>query len=79
VRLGIPALFYMLIIHPITMFIYNGFSHTMPQRPVSWYADYITSFTFLSTSGPLWFVIILLAFSLAYVGVRQFTWQEKKI
>ncbi|WED25216.1 acyltransferase family protein [Vibrio sp. DW001] len=66
IRLGIPTLVYMLCIHPITIYILQKFSLTSHTDFVAWYSDYILSLSFLSNSGPLWFTIVLLAFSISY-------------
>lgn len=71
VRLGIPTLIYMLLIHPVTMMIYYFFNQTLPPNIAAWYGDYITSLTFLSTSGPMWFALALLIFSVIYALLRQ--------
>jgi surface polysaccharide O-acyltransferase-like enzyme len=70
-RLGVPTLIYMLLIHPITMMIYYAFSQSLPHNIGSWYMDYILSFSFLSTSGPLWFTLALLIFTVVYALIRQ--------
>lgn len=72
-RLGIPTLFYMLLIHPITILIIGLFNHNNPTNFTSWYIEYLTSFTFISSSGPLWFAFALLVFSLLYAFLRQFS------
>jgi glucan biosynthesis protein C len=73
IRLGIPTLFYMLLIHPITIIIIGFFNHNNPTNLTSWYIEYLTSFAFISSSGPLWFVLALLVFSILYAFLRQFS------
>lgn len=73
IRLGIPTLLYMLLIHPITILIIGLFNHTNPADFTSWYIEYLTSFTFISSSGPLWFAFALLLFSILYALLRQFS------
>lgn len=71
VRLGIPTLVYMLLVHPVTVLLVAGFTDRLPPDLLSWYARYLWSLAFLSCSGPLWFALALLAFSLAYAGLRR--------
>ena len=71
VRLGLPTLFYMLVIHPVTVYwLLRDF--TDPSRPplVRAYWPYLSSGRFLSGSGPMWFASALLVFSVAYGLVR---------
>lgn len=70
IRLGVPTLFYMLIIHPITLLIVGSFNDINPIN-LSWYMKYIFSFAFLSSSGPLWFALALLIFSIIYALLRH--------
>jgi len=71
-RLGIPALVFMLILDPVT----NLARDLGTGQFVSWHAvlgrypGYIASGSFLGSSGPLWFVVALLAFSSVYAVVR---------
>lgn len=76
-RLGVPTLIYMLLIHPITMMIFHSFDQSLPPNIVSWYIDHIVSLKFLSTSGPLWFTFALLVFNVVYALIQQFTEQSK--
>ena len=67
VRLGIPVLLYMLVIGPLTQF-YVSHSWRPPQGTpflAEWWR-HIADGEVLSESGPLWFCVALLAFSLAY-------------
>jgi glucan biosynthesis protein C len=73
IRLGIPTLLYMLLIHPITILIIGLFNHNNPTNLTSWYIEYLTSFTFISSFGPLWFAFALLVFSILYAFLRQFS------
>jgi glucans biosynthesis protein C len=72
VRLGVPTLVYMLVLHPITSLIRDaGLGRPMdPAGVAREYAGYLSSGTFLRESGPLWFAFALLAFSLVYALVR---------
>jgi len=70
VRLGIPMLFYDLVIHPFL--IYWLARHDVHQLSFrQWAASYYTSFHL--GRGPLWFVEALLLFSLAYLLWRLTT------
>ncbi len=64
VRLGLPALFYMLVIHPFILLGLNPWHHDF-GAPAVFYAHYLTSGRFLGSSGPLWFAVALLLFCLA--------------
>lgn len=66
VRLGIPALFYMLLLNPLTLIIIFYFDQNILPDPVWSYTKYIFSLNFLTGSGPLWFALALLIFSCGY-------------
>jgi hypothetical protein len=71
VRLGIPALLFMLTVQPITVYwLLQRF--VSPDRPAFFHAywPYVSSGRFLSGSGPMWFTLALLGFSLVYGLVR---------
>jgi glucan biosynthesis protein C len=71
-RLGLPALAFMLILDPVT----NLARDLGTGRFTSWadvlgrYAGYIASGSFIKASGPLWFAVALLVFSVLYAVVR---------
>jgi glucans biosynthesis protein C len=67
VRLGLPSLFYMLLVHPLTVYwLLRDFDdHSRPPLTQS-YWPYLSSGRFLSGSGPMWFAVALLLFSLVY-------------
>jgi len=67
-RLGIPTLFYMLLIDPSINLFLNKIS--LSKIP-SLYLHYIISFEFISGSGPLWFAFTLLIFSFLYALIRK--------
>ena len=71
VRLGVPTLFFMLVLHPLTEIIRDAFLGRLPANLLQDYASYIRSLEFLSESGPLWFALALLVFSLLYALVRR--------
>jgi len=72
VRLGVPSLVFMLVLNPLTNIIRDigtGGSVTWAGLlPV--YRDFIVSGRFLGASGPLWFAVALLVFSIVYALVR---------
>lgn len=71
-RLGIPALLYLFIIHPLV--VYGILGHPqVPDRPslAMLYLKYIHSGRVLHGSGPLWFALALLFFSLGFAGWRK--------
>src|SRR5215467_7518566 len=64
VRLGIPTLIFMLVIHPTTVYwlLRNFADHSRPSL-LRAYGPYLSSGRFLSGSGPMWFTLALLLFS----------------
>ncbi len=70
IRLGIPTLFFMLILDPLTNIIRMSFVHAVPADLLSRYLSYISGFQFIGSSGPLWFAFALLIFSVIYALVR---------
>jgi glucan biosynthesis protein C len=69
-RLGIPTLIYMLILHPVTMILLDSFMHFLPEISPAAYGRYIASFEFLKQSGPMWFALALLIFTIIYTLFR---------
>jgi len=69
VRLGIPALIYMLIINPAILYYVMSLSAQNPP-PGGFYLGYLLGLQFLGGSGPMWFAIALLIFSAAYASAR---------
>lgn len=72
IRLGVPSLFFMLVVQPITVYwLLQRFAD--PTRPsISHaYLPYVTSGRFLSGSGPMWFAVALLIFSVVYAFIRR--------
>ncbi len=62
IRLGLPALLYMLVIHPFILLGLNPWDHDFGP-PAAYYQRYLASGKFLGSSGPLWFAVALLLFS----------------
>ena len=69
VRLGLPALLYMLVIHPFILLGLNPW-HANFGPPADFYAKYIFTGRFLGSSGPLWFAVALLLFCLGLAAWR---------
>ncbi|MDF2596386.1 MAG: hypothetical protein K0R69_2727 [Clostridia bacterium] len=74
IRLGIPALLYMLIIHPVIVYIILGDYYQVDRT--MFLKNYLQRFlmlNFLSDSGPLWFAVALLIFSIIYSLIKYFS------
>jgi glucan biosynthesis protein C len=71
VRLGLPALLYMLVLHPFMVYVLLGYPR-ISNRPslAVLYERYLASGGFLSGNGPLWFALALLVFCLVLAGWR---------
>jgi glucans biosynthesis protein C len=69
IRLGLPTLIFMLLIHPVTIIILDYFLHWNLNLPHA-YIKYLFTFDFIRSSGPLWFALALLIFSILYAIVR---------
>lgn len=73
IRLGIPTIFYMLVIHPFNAYVLLGnFSDHKPTF-IEYYTEFLVSLKFLSASGPLWFAFALLIFNCIYALFRYLT------
>ncbi|SCM79531.1 Acyltransferase 3 (modular protein) [uncultured Pleomorphomonas sp.] len=70
IRLGVPMLAYVAIVHPLTIWT-AGLADSAAPDMAGWYVDYIASLDFLLSLGPLWFLMVLLILSIAYA-----VWQE---
>src|SRR5579863_2968276 len=68
-RLGLPALLFMFVIQPLTCYYVAGVWDTSAGFFAD-YQHYILHGRVLSGSGPLWFCVALLFFSLGYTGWR---------
>jgi surface polysaccharide O-acyltransferase-like enzyme len=66
-RLGLPALLYMAVVHPVT-----GYYLLHWWQGGFWrgYFGYLTNGSFFRGSGPMWFAIALLIFSAAYCVIK---------
>ncbi|HLO60158.1 MAG TPA: acyltransferase family protein [Bacteroidales bacterium] len=71
IRLGIPTLLFMLLIHPVTIAILNHYLN-WNMNMTDWYGKYIGTLDFLGSTGPLWFALALLIFAIVYALIRKF-------
>ncbi len=76
-RLGLPAVFYMLVIHPFILLILNPWNATFGS-PGDFYLKYISSGRFLSCTGPLWFAVALLILCLPLAG-SHLVWRRPSV
>jgi glucans biosynthesis protein C len=72
VRLGIPALIYMVAIQPLIVYwlLPRFADHSRPAFTQA-FVPYLASGRFLGGSGPMWFAVALLVFSLVYGVCRS--------
>ena len=70
VRLGVPSLFFMLFIQPFTVYWLLRTPNHIQAPLFREYGRYLSSGRFLSGSGPMWFTVALLFFSLVYAVIR---------
>ncbi|MBV9678400.1 MAG: acyltransferase family protein [Acidobacteriaceae bacterium] len=70
-RLGIPSLFFMFVIHPVTVYwlLRNFYDPARPPLTRA-YGPFLLSGKVWSASGPMWFAVALLFFCAVYAGVR---------
>ena len=70
-RLGVPVLFYMFVLGPITEYFCSySWNSTEPTSFANEWVKHIRNGEFLQENGPLWFCLALLIFSVAYAGLR---------
>jgi glucan biosynthesis protein C len=70
-RLGLPVLFYMFVLGPITeYFCAHSWTSTESTSFAHEWIKHIRNGKFLQESGPLWFCLALLIFSLIYAALR---------
>jgi len=76
-RLGLPLLIYVFIIDPFIMFfLLNNYPH---NTLVENYKRYIIDFWWLSATGPLWFVQVLLILCIIYAVVKKYMVKPLKL
>jgi glucan biosynthesis protein C len=69
-RLGLPVLFYMFMLGPITeYFCAHSWTSTEPTSFANEWIKHIRNGEFLQENGPLWFCLALLIFSTCYVSL----------
>ena len=78
IRLGIPVFIYVLAIHPILglgilgyRFGADGFIANGGGGILASYVEYFVGFHFIGGTGPLWFALALLIFSMLYAVIRK--------
>ena len=67
-RLGLPALVYMVALHPLIRYVINPNLDEFIPHAYFWY---LVDFRFLWGSGPMWFALALLGFCAALAGWRR--------
>lgn len=77
IRLGIPTLIYMLIIHPLLAFAILGYRYDDYDGWVT-FGRYLSHFDFIGNSGPLWFAFALLIFTVIYAILRKLS-KDKEV
>jgi fucose 4-O-acetylase-like acetyltransferase len=70
VRLGLPTILFVVLIGPVTEYFLAHSWHTKAPFAQA-LAVYFTRFRFLAGTGPLWFCVALLIFSIGYVVYRR--------
>jgi fucose 4-O-acetylase-like acetyltransferase len=70
IRLGIPSLFYMLVVHPLVVNWMLKDYYKITASFSTRYWNYIRTLDFLGSSGPMWFTVALLIFCLIYGVLR---------
>jgi hypothetical protein len=72
IRLGLPVLFYMFVLGPITeYFCSKSWTSTQTTSFRNEWIKHIRNGEFLQENGPLWFCLALLIFSIVYAGCRS--------
>lgn len=78
IRLGIPTLLHMLIIVPIIELVIIRRPEFIKNGSWNFFVKYIIKGHFLKNSGPLWFAVALLFFSIIYAIIRKIFKLEPK-
>jgi len=76
-RLGVPLLVYVFIVSPFNIFVLRR--HYAQYSLLQNYVRYIKSFSWLSSTGPLWFAQVLLLFCIIYVIVKKCIFKHVEI
>jgi peptidoglycan/LPS O-acetylase OafA/YrhL len=70
-RLGAPTLFYMVCIHPLTVYYLARSPLALARGSfVTYYLAYLAGGRMIAGTGPMWFALALLVFSLALAAAR---------
>ncbi|MDR3690215.1 MAG: acyltransferase [Fimbriimonas sp.] len=70
IRLGLPTLFYMLVIHPFVVFVLLAPADHRPS--MAWYlTEFIGKGRFIGSSGPMWFAFALLLFCIPFAWLGK--------
>jgi glucans biosynthesis protein C len=70
-RLGLPVLFYMFLLGPVTEYFFShSWNSTEPTSFAHEWIKHIRNGEFLQENGPLWFCLALLIFSAIYAVLR---------
>jgi peptidoglycan/LPS O-acetylase OafA/YrhL len=71
-RLGLPSLFFMLVIHPFTVYwLLRAFDDPGIPSLREAYGRFLLSGKVLSSTGPMWFAVALLIFCVVYAAWRM--------
>ncbi|MBV9302892.1 MAG: acyltransferase family protein [Acidobacteriaceae bacterium] len=71
-RLGLPVLFYMFILGPVTEYFFShSWNSTEPTSFANEWIKHIRNGQFMQENGPLWFCLALLIFSVVYAVTRS--------
>ena len=71
-RLGLPVLFYMFILGPITeYYVAHSWTSTKPTSFTNEWIKHVRNGQFLQENGPLWFCLALLIFSVGFAVFRH--------
>lgn len=71
-RLGLPVLFYMFILGPVTeYFVAHSWNSTEPTSFANEWIKHIRNGQFLQENGPLWFCLALLIMCVCYAAIHR--------
>jgi len=70
IRLGAPILLYMLVLNPFIYYLIDWHNIRSQASFLEFYPSYVFSIRFLGGTGPLWFALALLIFSIIYASIR---------
>ena len=67
-RLGVPTLFYMIVLDPLTVYLAHAREFYTLGDFVAVYGRFLSTAGILAGTGPMWFALALLLFCLMYAG-----------